>query len=82
MRRLFAIILVCALITGVGVGCKKAEVLPTEQDVNLGGIFPMTGASATFGASDKNAIDMAVEEFNTAGGAMVGGVKTTINYIN
>jgi len=82
MRRLFAIILVCALIAGVGVGCKKAEVLPTEQVVNLGGIFPMTGASATFGASDKNAIDMAVEEFNTAGGAMVGGVKTTINYIN
>jgi branched-chain amino acid transport system substrate-binding protein len=77
MRRLFAIILVCALIAGVGVGCKaKAGV------VNLGGIFPMTGASATFGTSSKNGVDMAVEEFNTAGGAMVGGVKTTINYIN
>jgi branched-chain amino acid transport system substrate-binding protein len=77
MRRLLTVILVCALIAGVGVGCKaKAGV------VNLGGIFPMTGASATFGTSSKNGVDMAVGEFNAAGGAMVGGVKTTVNYIN
>jgi len=82
MRRLLAIILVCALIAGVGVGCKKAEVKPTEQVVNLGGIFPMTGGSATYGISSKNAIDMVVEAFNAAGGATVDGVKTTINYIN
>jgi len=82
MRRLLAIILVCALIAGVGVGCKKAEVKPTEQVVNLGSINPVTGASATYGISNENGETMAVEEFNTAGGAMVGGVKTTINYIN
>jgi branched-chain amino acid transport system substrate-binding protein len=77
MRKLFAIILICALIAGVGVGCKaKAGV------VNLGGIFPMTGGSATFGTSSKNGTSMAVEEFNAAGGATVDGVKTTINYIN
>jgi len=82
MRRLLAVILVCALIVGVGVGCKKAAVTPTDQVVNLGGIEPMTGGSATFGIDSKNGVDMAVAEFNTAGGAMVGGVKTTINYIN
>ena len=82
MRRLLAIILVCALIAGVGVGCKKAEVLPTEQVVNLGGIYPMTGGSATFGTSSMQGTAMAVEEFNAAGGAMVDGVKTTINYNN
>src|SRR5664280_3268691 len=82
MRRLLAVILVCALIAGVGVGCKKAEVKPTDQVVNLGGIEPMTGGSATFGIDSKNGVDMAVEEFNAAGGAMVGGVKTTVNYIN
>jgi branched-chain amino acid transport system substrate-binding protein len=77
MRRLFAIILVCTLIAGVGVGCKaKAGV------VSLGGIFPMTGASATFGTSSKNGVDMAVGEFNAAGGATIGGVKTTVNYVN
>jgi branched-chain amino acid transport system substrate-binding protein len=77
MRRLFAIILVCALIASVGVGCKAKTGV-----VNLGGIFPMTGASATFGTSSKNGVVMAVEEFNAAGGATVGGVKTTINYVN
>jgi len=82
MRRLLAVILVCALIVGVGVGCKKAAVTPTDQVVNLGGIEPMTGGSATFGISGKNGVDMAVAEFNTAGGATIGGVKTTINYIN
>jgi branched-chain amino acid transport system substrate-binding protein len=82
MRRLLAIILVCALIAGVGVGCKKAEVLPTEQVVNLGGIYPMTGGAATFGTSSMQGTAMAVEEFNAAGGAMVDGVTTTINYIN
>jgi len=82
MKRLLTIILVCALIAGVGVGCKKAEVKPTEQVVNLGGIFPMTGGSASFGIWSKEGVVMAVEEFNAAGGAMVDGVKTTINYIN
>jgi branched-chain amino acid transport system substrate-binding protein len=77
MRRLFAIILVCALIAGIGVGCKAKTGV-----VNLGGIFPMTGASATFGTSSKQGVAMAVEEFNTAGGATVGGVATTVNYIN
>ncbi|HWQ21224.1 MAG TPA: ABC transporter substrate-binding protein, partial [Clostridia bacterium] len=77
MRRLLAIILVCALIAGVGVGCKAKVGV-----ANLGGIFPMTGGSATFGTSSKNGVTMAVEEFNTAGGATVDGVRTTINYVN
>jgi branched-chain amino acid transport system substrate-binding protein len=81
MKRLLAIILVCALIAGVGIGCKKAEVKPTEQVVNLGGIFPITGGSATLGLFSKNGETMAVEEFNAAGGATIDGVKTTINLI-
>ena len=59
----------------------RAEVKRTEQVVNLGGIFPMTGGSAAFGSSCQNGMLMAVEEFNKAGGAMVAGIKTTINYI-
>jgi branched-chain amino acid transport system substrate-binding protein len=66
MRKLFAIILVCALIAGVG---------------NLGGIFPMTGGAATFGISSKNGLQMAVDEFNTAGGAIIDGIPTTVNAI-
>ncbi len=78
MRRLFAIILVCALVAGVA-GCKTAT--PKEQVVNLGGIFPMSGASATFGSSSKNGMVMAIEEFNAAGGATIDDVKTTVNGI-
>ena len=78
MRRLFAIILVCALVAGVA-GCKTAT--PEEQVVNLGGIFPMSGASATFGSSSKNGMLMAIEEFNAAGGATIDDVKTTVNGI-
>jgi branched-chain amino acid transport system substrate-binding protein len=82
MRRLFTIILVCALIVSVGVGCKKAAVTPTDQVVNLGSIFGMTGASSSFGIAEDKGARMAVDEFNAAGGATIGGVKTTINYIN
>lgn len=80
MRKLFAIILVCCLVAGLALGCSPSTETK-ERVVNLGGIFPMTGASATFGASSKNAEVMAAEEWNAAGGAMVDGVKTTVNVI-
>lgn len=80
MRKLFTIILVCCLVAGLALGCSPSTETK-EKVVNLGGIFPMTGASATFGASSKNAEVMAAEEWNAAGGAMVDGVKTTVNVI-
>lgn len=80
MRKLFAIILVCCLVAGLALGCSPSTETK-EKVVNLGGIFPMTGASATFGASSKNAEVMAADEWNAAGGAMVDGVKTTVNVI-
>lgn len=82
MRRILSSILVCALVFTLGTGCSSTAQKPAEQVVNLGGIQPMTGGAATFGASGKNGAEMAVEEFNAAGGAMVGGIKTTVNYIN
>jgi branched-chain amino acid transport system substrate-binding protein len=42
----------------------------------------MTGASSSFGIAEDKGARMAVDEFNAAGGATIGGVKTTINYIN
>ena len=82
MRRILNSILICALVFTLGTGCSSTAQKPAEQVVNLGGIQPMTGGAATFGASGKNGAEMAVEEFNAAGGAMVGGIKTTVNYIN
>ena len=80
MRKLFTIILVCCLVAGLALGCSPSTETK-EKVVNLGGIFPMTGASATFGVSSKNAEVMAAEDWNAAGGAMVDGVKTTVNVI-
>ena len=82
MRRILNSILICALVFTLGTGCSTTAQKPAEQVVNLGGIQPMTGGAATFGASGKNGAEMAVQEFNAAGGAMVGGIKTTVNYIN
>ena len=82
MRRLLAIFLVCALIVGVTAGCSSTGGTPNTKVINVGSVCCMTGGSATFGKSSSNAITMAVEEFNAAGGATIDGVKTTINYIN
>jgi len=81
MKRTIAFLLVLTVLVAGVTGCGTATKV-TEQIVNLGGIQPMTGGAATFGASGKNGAVMAVGEFNAAGGAMVGGVKTTVNYIN
>ena len=81
MKRTIAFLLVLTVLVAGVTGCGTATKV-TDQVVNLGGIFPMTGAAATFGTSSKNGVDMAVEEFNAAGGATIGGVKTTVNYIN
>ena len=81
MKRIIAFLLVLTVLAAGVTGCGSASKV-TEQIVNLGGIQPMTGGAATFGASGKNGAAMAVGEFNAAGGAMVGGVKTTVNYIN
>jgi branched-chain amino acid transport system substrate-binding protein len=81
MKRTIAFLLVLTVLVAGVTGCGTATKV-TDQVVNLGGIFPMTGGAATFGTSSKNGATMAVEEFNAAGGATIGGVKTTINYIN
>ncbi|MEN6387797.1 MAG: ABC transporter substrate-binding protein, partial [Candidatus Cryosericum sp.] len=81
IKRTIVLLLAFALLIVGTTGCGSTTTA-TEQVVNLGGIQPMTGGSATFGVSGKNGATMAVEEFNAAGGAMVGDIKTTINYIN
>jgi len=81
MKRTIVFLLVLTVLVAGITGCGTATKV-TDQVVNLGGIQPMTGGAATFGASGKNGASMAVDEFNAAGGATIGGVKTTVNYIN
>src|SRR5659263_444240 len=70
MKRTIAFLLVLTVLVAGVTGCGTATKV-TEQIVNLGGIQPMTGGAATFGASGKNGAVMAVGEFNAAGGATV-----------
>jgi branched-chain amino acid transport system substrate-binding protein len=46
------------------VGCDK------NKNVVIGGVAPLTGEAATFGASTKNGYDLAVSEWNAKGGVL------------
>jgi branched-chain amino acid transport system substrate-binding protein len=47
------------------VGCDKKS-----NNVVIGGVAPLTGEAATFGASTKNGYDLAVGEWNAKGGVL------------
>lgn len=82
MKRTTSCVLVLVLIflTAAVTGCGTASGSRT-QVVNLGVIAPLTGSAATFGVSSRNGVQMAVDEFNAAGGATIDGMPTTINLV-
>ena len=49
-----------------------------EAQIRVGGIFPLTGGSATFGHSSKAGMQFAVDEFNAKGGIEINGQKLLI----
>ncbi|MCJ7789139.1 MAG: ABC transporter substrate-binding protein [Candidatus Atribacteria bacterium] len=71
-KLLILLILVCFLFS-VSVASAKL--------VRIGGVAPLTGASATFGASTKNGCLLAFKAVNDAGGIDIGGTKYLISYI-
>lgn len=46
------------------------DIVVDEDAIVIGGIFPLTGAIATYGQSSKNAIELALAEINEAGGVL------------
>lgn len=74
MKRLW--IIVFALTTVFYAGCDKEA-----DEIRIGGIFPMTGGSATFGKSSKDGMQIAVDEFNEKGGIAIDGKKMIIKPI-
>ena len=50
-------------------------------EIKIGGVAPLTGGAATFGASTRNGCIMAFDAVNAAGGLDIGGTKYTIKYI-
>lgn len=70
------LIIAFALLIVIYAGCSKKV-----TEIRIGGIFPMTGGSATFGKSSKEGMQIAVEEFNRKGGIVIDGKKLLIKAI-
>jgi branched-chain amino acid transport system substrate-binding protein len=66
MKRAYSRIFVTAAVLG-SLACGPAD----SPDVKLGAILSLTGAGAPYGQSIQHAVEMAVEDINTAGGVHV-----------
>jgi branched-chain amino acid transport system substrate-binding protein len=78
MKRLLSFGLMFLIIISIciGLGCSRSA-----KEIRIGGIFPITGGSATFGKSSKEGMQIAVDEFNEKGGITIGGKKLLIKAI-
>jgi len=74
MKKIFIFALIMLLV--VSFGCSKRA-----KEIKIGGIFPMTGGSATFGKSSKEGMEIAVNEFNQKGGIIIEGKSFLIKPI-
>ncbi|MBB6218315.1 branched-chain amino acid transport system substrate-binding protein [Anaerosolibacter carboniphilus] len=71
---LIAMLLIASLLV-TACGSKPAEApaaapAAEEGPIKIGGIYPLSGAIATFGQSSKKALDLAFEEINANGGLL------------
>ncbi len=69
-RYLFLALFILLLVTFALSGCKKEA-----KEVVIGGVGPITGEAATFGISTKEGAELAVEEWNAAGGLLGKNIK-------
>ena len=63
--------LALGLLAGADAACAQ------DKSIKIGGLFPMSGPGAYFGAQDKQGIELAIEQINKTG---VGGYKLEIQY--
>lgn len=81
MRKSTVALVTLVLATTLIWGCGPAHPGTSGKILTLGGIFPLTGSSAVYGINSRNAMTMAVDEFNAAGGTIVDGVSTTVKAV-
>lgn len=70
-RRSFLFLTAVALLVAASlVGCKPKSEQPTatQTDLTIGMLAPMTGNGARFGESQRNGVQLAMDEINAAGG--------------
>lgn len=64
LTRRASVILVAALMLAVAGGCKKTD----SGQLVVGMLAPLTGSGARFGESQRNGVQLAMDEINTKGG--------------
>lgn len=70
-KKYVALFMMVALVLGAFAGCAGGESAEAETEtVKIGLIAPTTGQVAVYGQAVKNAVEMAVEEQNLAGGIL------------
>lgn len=70
-------ILLFALGVSLGVMAAAPAGLAQEKTIKIGGLLPISGPGAYFGAQDKQGVELALEELNKTG---VNGYKFAIQY--
>ncbi len=81
MRKSLAVLVILVLTAALVTGCGSTPSATTGQVLSLGGIFPLTGSSAVYGVNSRNAMTMAVDDFNAAGGTVIDGLNTTVRAV-
>src|SRR5882762_9700972 len=61
------------LIASASIGSAQAQ----DKTIKIGGLLPMSGPGAYFGAQDKQGVELALEELNKTG---VNGYKFAVQY--
>jgi branched-chain amino acid transport system substrate-binding protein len=72
MKKIIILIFLALLLAG----CSKSK-----KEIVIGGLFPLSGSTATFGQSSKQAMELAVAEVNQEGSVMVGGVALPVRAV-
>lgn len=74
LTKLMSVLAASALFMGALTGCGGSK--SADDTIKIGGLLEMTGGSASFGISSKNAIDLALKKVNEKG--VLGGKKLTL----
>jgi branched-chain amino acid transport system substrate-binding protein len=78
MRRQAGLTLAAILSFGAMIAIAAVEpALSQDKTIKIGGLLPMSGPGAYFGAQDKQGVELALEQINKAG---VNGYKLAVHY--
>ncbi|HQG39831.1 MAG TPA: ABC transporter substrate-binding protein, partial [Spirochaetales bacterium] len=69
-KKFIAVLLTVLSVSLILAGCSQKT-----TEIKIGGVGPVSGEAATFGQSTKEGYELAVEEWNKAGGLLGNQIK-------